>query len=319
MRQTSLNKPAGALLYFIRRCSKWYREPAREVFTREERLLKRMVFIAGLICMYAAFGSIASAEETKPAGAAQTGTTIYFGYNGNYLYYQEVVHGDVLDKDNGLLYGGYFEVRGDNEYLLVRISVDYSWTDSAKYTGALQNGTPISLSTREEFYLSELSIGYKALNFSTATLTPYAGVGYRRWIRGEDKLPSYQEDYSWWYVAVGLNLAYRYDKWVFALDGAVAFPFESEMTTSIAGLYDPAVFNIKSRPGYRVQASVNYTVYANNNLKVLVFGTPYYQRWNIKQSDTVILTQNGVPVQAAYEPKSSTDLYGLKLGVGVNF
>ena len=281
--------------------------------------MKKIVFIICFACILSICNDFALAEEATSSGAGQTGTTMSMGYNGSYLYYQEVVNRNVLDKDTGLLYGGYVEVRGDNAYLLVRISFDYSWTDSAKYTGALQNGTPLSMTTREEFYRGELSIGYKALNFGSATLTPYAGIGYLNWKRGEDKLPDFQETYSWWYIAVGLNLAYRYNKWVFALDGAIEFPFQSGMTTNTAGLFDTATFNIKSRPGYRVEASVNYTVYTNDDLKILVFGTPYYQRWNIKQSDLVILTQNGVPVQYAYEPKSNTDFYGLKIGIGVNF
>lgn len=202
--------------------------------------MKKITFILSLAVILTMCNNLALAGETKNSGAGQTGTTISVGYNGSYLYYQEVVNGNVLDKDTGWLYGGYAELRGDNEYLLVRMSVDYSWTDSAKYTGALQNGTPLTMTTREVFYRGELSIGYKALNLGSATLAPYAGVGYLDWKRGEDNLPGYQEDYSWWYVAVGLNLAYRYNKWLFTLDGAVDFPFQSEMTTNVAGLFDKA-------------------------------------------------------------------------------
>jgi hypothetical protein len=41
--------------------------------------------------------------------------------------------------------------------------------------------------------------------------------------------------------------------------------------------------------------------------------------WNIKQSDITIVTQNGVLVGALFEPKSCTDIFGVKIGIELNF
>jgi len=259
------------------------------------------------------------AADTPSIGAGQTGTTISLGYDGGYLYYKEIMNGTTFDKDTGWLNGGYLELRGDNEYMFARITVDYIWTDSAMYSGALQNGTPLSMRTREVFFQGEMNLGYKALNFSTATVSPYTGLGYRNWKRGEDNLPDYQETYCWWYAVVGANLAWRYRQWLFSLDGAVAFPFASEMTTNVAGQYDTATFNLKSRPGFRAEIPINYLLHKDEDVSLFLFGTPYYQQWNIGASDAVILTQGGTPVAAAFEPKSITDIYGFRLGLGVNF
>jgi hypothetical protein len=138
-------------------------------------------------------GGVLHAADVPSAGANQTGTTISLGYDGGYLYYKEIMNNTTLDKDTGWLNGEYAELRGDNEYMFVRITIDYTRTNSATYSGALQNGTPLSMKTKEEFSQREINFGYKALNFSAATLSPYAGLGYRNWKRGENNLPDYQE------------------------------------------------------------------------------------------------------------------------------
>jgi len=281
--------------------------------------MKQIACIVIVISILLMRGGALRAADMPSVGAGQTGTSISLGYDGGYLYYKEIMNNTTLDKDTGWLNGGYFELRGDNEYMFVRITLDYTRTDSATYSGALQNGTPLSMKTKEEFSQREINLGYKALNFSAATLSPYAGAGYWYWKRGENNLPDYQETYSWWYVAVGVNLACRYHKWLFGLDGAVEFPFASEMTTNIAGQVDTATFNIKSRPGFRAEIPISYLVRKDEDMSLFLFGTPYYQRWNIGASDTVILTQGGTPVAIAIEPKSTTDIYGFRLGLGVNF
>ncbi len=262
------------------------------------------------------------ADESKSVGTAQKGTTLSLAYDGNYLYYKEVAGGEGIDRDTSWQSGAFLELRGDNEFLFARIATSYVMSTSARYTGALQNGTPLTTDTKEQIYNGEVNVGFKALNLGPTTLSPYAGIGYHFWRRGEDNLPVYQEDYKWWYVAAGLNFAARFDKLLLSLDGAVMFPFDAEMKTSTAGLYDEATFNIKSRPGFRADASISYTVYSNEGLNLVVFTNPYYQRWNIGASDSVLLTRGGTPVLPTtyvYEPKSNTDIYGVRIGLGINF
>lgn len=284
------------------------------------------MYIAGLMVFSLINNGILSADR----GAGQTGNTIYLGYDGSWLSYREIVNKKVLDRDTGWINGISAEVRGDSKFLFIRTNLNSSWTSSAKYSGAIQNyktgeTAPYSTSTPEEFYQWELNMGFKALNFSTATLTPYAGFGYRDWLRGQNTGSDYQENYEWWYIPLGLNLAYGNGDWLFILDGAAEFMINPKMTATPPAL-DRKTFKIKSRPGYRAELTIRYNVYRNRSVKLFIFGTPYYQRWNIGASDAVILTYGGVPVQDndgntvyAFEPKSSTDIYGFRAGIGVNF
>jgi hypothetical protein len=283
--------------------------------------MKNVFFVVSLVSILLTGGTVSSAAEKE--GADQTGTSLFFGYDRGYLSYKESVDGDVLDKDTGWNNGVYVEARYDDESMFTRFLFDYIETNSATYTGSLLNGTPITMATEEKFLTLEGNAGFKALNFSTATLSPYAGLGYRDWKRGSNNL-SYQENYSWWYVAAGANLACRFSKLVIAADVAIVYPFGSKMTTNFAGLVDEATFHIKPHPGYRLEVPINYEISRDEDMKVFVFATPYYQKWKFGASDFVTLTQGGVPAGPPFagpffEPDSTTEIYGFRVGVGLNF
>jgi len=135
-----------------------------------------------------------------------------------------------------------------------------------------------------------------------------------------DSLPDYSEDYTWWYGALGVNHLFRTGKWLLGIDAAVLYPFSMKMETSVAGLYDKAKFNIKPLPGVRVELPVSYELCAWGATKLSLFAIPYYEKWEIGKSQTVSMTSGGVPTgKAFYEPKSSTDITGFKVGFGLAF
>ncbi len=281
--------------------------------------MNKKFIVISLISIFMIIGTISSAAETENSGAGQTGTSVFLGYDRSYLSYKEFMNGNVLDEDTGWNNGLYIEVRHDDEATFFRFLLDYVATTSATYNGSLQDGTPISMSTEEKFLTLEGNVGFKALNFNTGTLSPYVGLGYRDWKRGKDMLPDYQEDYSWWYIIAGGNLAYRFDRLVIAADLALTYPLGPKMTTNIAGQVDEATFDLKPYLGWRIEAPINYQVSEDKSTKIFIFGTPFYQTWKLGASDPVTLTQNGIPVASALEPDSTTVMYGFRLGMGLNF
>lgn len=284
-----------------------------------ERIMKNVFFVVSLISVLLMSGTVSGAADTASSGAGQADVSVFLGYDRSYLSYEEFMNGGSLDKDTGWNNGAYVEVRKDDEETFARLLFDYVTTKSATYTGSLQDGTPLTMSTEEKIFVVEVNAGYKALNFSTATLSPYVGVGYRDWKRGTDNLPNYQEDYSWWYVAAGGNLAYRFSRLVIAADVALVYPFGAKMTTNVAGVVDEASFDIKPRFGYRAELPVNYEISKAEDMRIFVFGTPFYQKWKFGASDPVTLTQGGIPVGTAIEPESTTVMYGFRVGLGLNF
>jgi hypothetical protein len=267
---------------------------------------------------------ISCAGLGQQAGADVRGFSFSAGYNGAYLHYSETnpTSGGVLDKDTGWLNGATVEARYDSHQVpfFVRANFDYLTSNSATYTGALQNGTPLIMKTPETIYKAELNWGVKIWNPGHFTLAPYLGIGYRDWERGRDVLPDYTEHYSWGYGSIGANLAYRVaDRLLVGLDAALWLPFCAQMKTNIDHLIDTATFHLESRPGYRFQVPVSYDIYKGKAYRIFTFLTPYYERWNVGRSPNVIVTLGGVPVGVFLEPTSHTDLYGVKAGLGVNF
>ena len=287
------------------------------------RAMRVMVIAAALYLMLTGLAYAMPAYSGDP-GSGNRGFTIMGGYDGSWLYYKENgTSGNVLDRDYGWLNGLDVEARFETGILWTRLSADYSWSHGATYDGALQDGTPLKMSTAERIDLYEGDIGIKVVNVETSTLTPYVGIGRRVWWRGVDVLPDYIEKYSWYYAAIGLNYVWRIERLTAGADVAVALPFNMRMTTNIADSYDEATFRLKENPGVEVQLPLTYDVYERypDAGKVFLFLTPYYQHWQIGASDPVQMTQNGVPVTGAvlYEPDSTTSLYGARVGLGVNF
>jgi hypothetical protein len=302
--------------------------------------VKKVAIISFLLMLTMAGPAFA---QTQSGGAGENGYRFTLGYNGAYLHYEELnpqngeidpVFGEVLDKDTGWLNGLTTGLRYDNSMSLpffAQFNFDWLTSGSAKYTGALQNGTPITSPTPESIYKGELDLGYKIWNPAHFSLAPYLGIGYRSWVRGQDVLPDYQEIYNWWYGAAGLEAKLRAGRLLAGVDAAALFPFSPTMKTNIAGMTDQGQFTLKSRVGYGVQVPISYDISGENDsrgrdyseetqhFRWSVFMTPYYERWSVGKSGTVILTAGQVPVALALEPKSNTDLYGVKAGIGVSY
>ena len=276
----------------------------------------------------------AFAGQDQLSGAGENGFKFFLGYNGAYMRYAELQDNNgvegVADKDTGWLNGLNAELRYDRATtypLFARVDFDYLNSNHAKYTGALQNiitgaTIPYVGTTPETFYKTEFNLGYKIWNPPHFSLAPYIGVGYRDWVRGQDVLPDYTEVYTWWYGAIGVEAKYRATKRLLAgVDATLFLPFDQKMKTSDAHTIDTATFHIGNRPGWRVEVPLSYDIYTTRaqHFVAFVFLTPYYERWNIRQSPTITLTINGTPVGEALEPTSHTDLYGTRAGLGVNF
>lgn len=270
------------------------------------------------LCLLATAALAADAES----GAGLKGLSLNLSYEGAYMYYVERSSGsnNVLDKDRGWLHGGFAEARYDFDAAFARLRFDAMGSTQATYDGALLNGAPYQSDTSEFIYKTEADLGYKLYDKDRVTFSPYAGIGYRSWRRGENSAPSYVETYSWWYAALGVNHLFRTGKWLLGYDAAVLLPFSTKMETNLRGNYDNTTFHIRPLPGLRLETPVSYEIYADGDTHVSLTGTPFYEKWDIGKSPAVAMTRGGVATGSSfYEPKSSTDIIGLRLGLGLRF
>lgn len=282
---------------------------------------RKTISLALALCLFFC-AATALAGDGSP-GAGMSGFSLQTAYEGAYMYYVERRSGSnsILDKDYGWQHGGFIEARYDFEKAFARARFDAMGSNQSTYDGSLMNGTPYKSDTHEFTYKAEADLGYKLYDQDRATFSPYAGVGYRSWRRGENVAPSYVEYYTWWYAALGVNHMFRAGKWMLGYDAAVLLPFSMKMETDMRGRYDKATFNIQPLPGLRLETPVSYEIYRSaDGTRVSVTGTPFYEKWDIGKSHAVTMTRGGVSTGASYyEPKSSTDIIGMRLGLAFRF
>lgn len=199
---------------------------------------------------------------------------------------------------------------------LASFAYEYSGGDT-DYDGSLQDGTPATGITGNRFTDAEVLLGYvfKKRADGTAGLTGYAGIGRRTWKRtlGVGTTSSYLETYSWNYYPVGLRADLKAgDKLSIGLDACVKVMTGGEIVIGFAGMGadDDLTLQLGGKPGYRLAAPLDYAY--KDDWSFLI--TPWYEHSAIGRSDTGAITVGGTLYARAYEPASSTNMYGITAG-----
>ena len=310
-----------------RPCLLQYRQGIEWLFFKNI-LIKRLPILIAAFASLACFsiilaGSCAWAVSGARPGSGNRGLTLGLAYDVSHLEYKEKdSSGNFLDEDTAYLSGLSGEARYETGTIWTRVTAQYCSSGWAKYDGATQDGTPLVMYTKEKIYQYEGDLGYKALNASTATLTPYIGIGYRIWDRGSNALPDYEEKYTWNYGSVGFDYVLRLSRWTAGANAAIRLPFNMKMRTSLAGNFDEATFYLKKRAGFAVELPVTYEFYRYQARPAFfAYLSPYYQYWGIGASDPVVMTKGGVPLpgNTYYEPDSRADIFGARAGIGINY
>lgn len=226
----------------------------------------------------------------------------------------------------------YSEVIGDSEKAWMKgISLSYKnqnqntkdyWRASYEqtnhntdYEGATQSGIPVKTVTNNKIKNTEIILA-NLITDATDSFA-YIGYGYHSWDRNITGSGGYLEKYSWSYIPVGYRNEYKIDdKWDGAVDIEVKFMFHGRMKASGLEPIDPFQVNLGNKPGFKIEAPFSYKM--NSQWSMIL--TPWYEYSAIKQSNTVSLTSDRVPIgYIAYEPNSNTHQYGLDIGVVYKF
>jgi hypothetical protein len=300
--------------------------------TKEKQVKKAALVILFLASILSGL-AFAQEPQDEVAGAGQSGVALSLAYDGAQFNYKEESNPYVglgilnKDKDTGWLNGVAFDARYDGTVwdtpFFARVNFDYLNSSNATFTGSAQGGTPTLFNTTELIDRIEADAGWKALNFRRVTLSPYLGIGFRYWERGTGNMGNgdYKETYAWMYGVAGGDFAFKpAEKLLLGIDAALLLPIRPEMKTDRAGAIDTTWFGLGFSLGYRIQLPASFDIYTDKDYKVFTLLTPYYEKWNIGQSPSLLLVKNGISNgQLALEPKSYTDLYGVRVGVGIRF
>jgi len=197
----------------------------------------------------------------------------------------------------------------DSGYIL--LYAETSLVDDTDYDGSTQTGIPVKQTTENDFRKLELNLGYTFKGGLPLSFTPYVGIGYRYWMRD---LGSFKEDYTWFYIPLGLRVAWAPTQQIsVALNASVNFTFDGEMTVyDWAGVADTTV-QLDDKPGYSVELPVTFNL-ARHWAIVM---TPWYEYSKIGQSayEPIFYKDGTYTGFVLREPSSRTNQYGLRAGV----
>jgi hypothetical protein len=254
---------------------------------------------------------IVGAIAFNPAVFAAEYNTFSLAPEVSYIKYDEP---DVM-KEKGLMYGigGSYAYHNDSFLIREEARINYGEIDY-KNSGTLDN-------IKDYIIEARAVVGYEYPASTSATLTPYAGIGYRYLNDGMgDKNTStgeqgYEREIYYLYTPIGLELTAPIDdKWSFGATLEYDLFWrgwvKSHLSDVEAGLgvhYDD-LENTQKR-GYGLRGSLKFL---RNWEKWDLIIEPFIRYWNIKKSDEKNVTIAGLATPVyGYEPKNNSTEGGL--------
>ncbi len=189
-------------------------------------------------------------------------------------------------------------IRGEFRYAFGEVDYNSNGTGSA-------TGNP-------DWYIEARGLVGKDWAVNDAVLAPYIGLGYRYLFHDGRGITStgnwgYRRESSYFYLPIGIT-------------HRMALPDQARLVSTLE--YDHLLSGkqiSRLSDGGQGYDDLTNSQTSGHGLKWSIlyekdnwaFG-PYAHLWNIGQSDTVLVLQNGIPVGAGREPKNDTTEFGLK-------
>lgn len=192
------------------------------------------------------------------------------------------------------------------------------------YLGSLQDGTPFNTRTRNTFTDLFARLGYQFFPSEQLALTPYATIGYHRWLRDTSGIPydhagttvllnGYPETYTNAWYGAGFMLQYATSStWVLSAfaEGGRTFHAALASWSTLDGITAQSHFDLQPHSYYQIGAGSDYA-FADHwhflaNISYFRFGYGMSEKNNI----------GGLEI---WEPDSTTGEIKTSLGVGYTF
>lgn len=227
--------------------------------------------------------------------------------SGQYFTWEEYDGGRRLLKESGPLVSGGLVVRAEppsNLSLQGKLEV---FGGEVGYNGETMPPNPVPLRTSVSYLgtREELDLGYR-LTFDRLRLIPFAGTGYRWWMRdlhdatdaSGRPTTGYTEWWRTWYSRLGGRVGCDLPSEVtLSAEGGAKYPFYVSNSTDFAGL---GTFRPGARWSAFAEAGIGYRqLRVNLSYEGFRFGAS-----PLKQSGGIYYLQ----------PASSSDIFGLSLG-----
>ncbi len=265
------------------------------------RCLWMMAFVFVVLCSGSMAGREASAGEVDIYAALDSFVWKEFGDGGSRLL-----------KESGTLTGVGFAYRKEfSNHMTLNPRVEL-FGGNVDYDGTTQSGA--SVATTVDYFGAKLEgeLGRKFRMAEPFFLEPFGGLGFRAWLRDlKDATTStgtiahgYTEEWITLHVRLGLRGGVDISqKTRLFIEGGVKLPVYNENTAYLSseGL----------GPDVTVHPGKQSSLFAEAGTRISHFiGSVFYDGMRFSRSDNVAVSGG-----FAYQPRSTADIYGLKLGL----
>lgn len=281
-------------------------------------LLKWAVVILALLRPSAPLVAAVEEEEEQVSVPAEV-SGISFGFHLRQFDYHELVNGNTIDSEDGILPGlqvAYEHSLGHG--WLVSGALDSGFGKTV-YTGATWAGMPLTAQTDNLILDLALELGKEIPLGATSHLTPYTGLGGHLWEREIGGPGGYNEQYVFAYLPVGLR--FRQDLSRTLHLGADA-SFHWNMGGHIAVSDVPGLMDTSGSLGAALGCRAELPLRIDVNEGFSLLASAYFEYFGIGQGDIMGLRSAGSGLSlpfGAREPDSHSFFYGLTLGTQVLF
>lgn len=274
------------------------------------KMIKKNFFLHIIFILLYSSSALLNAEEVE----------YQFGFGLMAFNYAEYLDNNIfLDGETGFIPGLVFKRKKYDQNSFTELTGKIHG-NIIKYDGETQSGTPVKTNSIAIIFDGLFKFGLRIANKHE----PYIGLGYRYWYRnilsGRDifgnSVAGLLEEYYWPYTSLGYTAVFRTSgKVKTGFDIRFTRMFNAKMDINFLGFkgYDNTRVNLGNQSGLRFAIPVQLKT-GKTSLTV----TPYYEMINIGKSNSVVITQSGVPVTGCivdpcqlYEPRSETHNMGI--------
>lgn len=244
------------------------------------------------------------------------------GLGDRWFDYKEDLTPPLKSNESGWVPSARFayNYQGVDNPIYAEVSFRYS-SATTDYDGSLQDGTPAEGHSDCTWWNFEFLAGYIVRNFISTPirLIPYAGLGYRMWERNLGGTDPYKEEYTWWYLPVGVRLDVPLTtEFTIGVDASIRVMFGGQLLIDFdePGWTEPDL-SLGNRIGYKLQIPMNYQFNPAFSIGI----NPWYEYIRIGASDTQSVTglsdpsESLINIMSVKEPASDTHEYGVDVGI----
>jgi hypothetical protein len=201
-----------------------------------------------------------------------------------------------------------------------RLLLEYA-NDTTTFVGTRLSGEPARATTRNRFITFEGDIGLSHIvdgcrpRWHRQVVVWYTGLGVRAWERDLGGWGGYTEEYRWIYLPIGLRTEFPLTSlWTLGVDVAARATLHGRAKIRLSEL-DPKLNDPNASFGNRVGFRVELPLTAPLSDTVHVRLAPWYERYAFAEGEAFVITDHGYPVDGGILPASTTEQYGLNLGL----